>query len=117
MCKNHFSPVQCILPPYLTDKLVESDDKNISKIAVNTKFRSFRLRSDREFFKDTSTKEQAFLCALPKKSKVPVLKMEVYNCNRKPSTTGATLMWKESSAKLPADKDAKNVINAGSGTW
>src|SRR4051812_1241097 len=117
MCQNHFSPVQCILPPYLTDKLIESDDKNISKIAVNTKFRSFRLRNDREFFKDTSPTEQAILCAIPKKTKVPVLKMEVYNCKKKASTTGAPLLWKDSSPKLPADKDAKNVINGGRGTW
>ncbi|GEO09515.1 M4 family metallopeptidase [Segetibacter aerophilus] len=118
MCKNHFSPIQCILPPYLTDKLVDSENKNLSKIAVNTKFRSFRLRSDREFFKDTSATEQAILCAVAKKpTKVPVLKMEVYSCNRKASTTGATLLWSDTSPKLPTDKDAKNVINAGSGTW
>jgi Zn-dependent metalloprotease len=118
MCKNHFSPVQCILPPYLTDKLVDSPDKNLSKIAINTKFRSFRFRSDREFFKETSIKEQAILCAVAKKpAKVPVLKMEVYNCKKQASTTGADLLWSDSSAKLPADKDAKNVINGGSGTW
>jgi Zn-dependent metalloprotease len=118
MCQNHFSPVQCILPPYLTDKLVDSPDKNISKIAINTKFRSFRLRSDREFFKDTTSAEKTLLgVAVQKPAKVPVLKMEVYSCNKKPSTTGAKLLWNTASAKLPTDKDAKNVINGGRGTW
>lgn len=117
MCKSHFSPIQCILPPYLTDKLVDSQDKNISKIAINTKFRSFRFRSDREFFKDTTVAEQTLLCPVAKKpSKVPVLKMEVYDCKKAASTTGATLIYKD-SATLPTDKDAKNVINAGGGTW
>ena len=90
MCQNHFSPVECFLPPYLTDKLVESTDKNLAKIAINTKFRSFRLRSDRLFFKDTTETQKRLLgVAAPKAAKVPALKMEVYNCNKKPSTTGA----------------------------
>jgi Zn-dependent metalloprotease len=97
---------------------VDSPDKNLSKIAINSKFRSFRFRSDREFFKETTATEQAVLCAVAKKpAKVPVLKMEVYNCKKQASTSGATLVWTDSSPKLPADKDAKNVINAGSGTW
>jgi Zn-dependent metalloprotease len=118
MCKNHFSPAQCILPPYLTDKLVDSPDQNIAKIAINTKFRSFRFRSDREFFKDTSVAEQNILCAVAKKpAKTATLKMEVYNCAKKASTTGAALLWKSGTATLPKDKDAKNVIAAGTGTW
>lgn len=117
MCKNHFSPVQCILPPYLTDKLADSPDKNLSKVAINTKFRTFRLRSDREFFKETTNTQKSLLGIVSKPTKVPVLKMEVYNCKKKPSTTGATLLWKDSSSKLPADKDAKNVIIGGRGTW
>lgn len=118
MCQNHFSPVQCILPPYLTDKLIDSDDKSLSRVAVNTKFRNFRLRGDREFFKNTSVAEQKLL--FPRAAgagKTPALKMEVYNCRKKASTTGADLVWNTSSPKLPADKDAKNVIKAGQGTW
>jgi Zn-dependent metalloprotease len=118
MCTNHFSPIQCILPPYLTDKLVDSTNKNIAKIAINTKFRSFRFRSDRVFFKDASTAEQAILGVIANKpTKIPVLKMEVYDCKKKATTTGATLLWNDTSAKPPTDKDAKNVVNAGTGTW
>ncbi|MDQ6814321.1 MAG: M4 family metallopeptidase [Bacteroidota bacterium] len=43
--------------------------------------------------------------------------MEVYNCNKKASTTGASLLWKSSTTTLPKDKDAKSVITAGTGTW
>lgn len=118
MCKNHFSPVQCILPPYVTDKLAESPDRNLAKIAINTKFRSFRFRSDREFFKNTTSVQKSLLGVAPARpAKVPVLKMEVYNCRKQTSLSAAKLLWNSASAKLPADKDAKNVITAGSGTW
>ena len=118
MCHNHFSPVQCILPPYLTDKLADSPNKNLSKIALNTKFRNFRLRGDREFFKTINDQQKTLLGVMAAKPpKAAVLKMEVYNCNRAASTTSATLLWNTSSEKLPTDKDAKNVINAGKGTW
>lgn len=118
MCKNNFSPVQCIVPQYITNKLINSPDKNISKIAVNTKFRSYRFRSDREFFKNATTAEKTVLGLISKKkdlSKSPV--MEVYNCKKATSLTAATLIWKNSDTKLPADKDAKNVIKAGDATW
>lgn len=118
MCKNHFSPVQCIIPPYINDKLTDSPDKNISKIAINTKFRSFRFRSDREFFKNTNTEEKALLGLIPKKK--VILKspnMEVYNCKRSATLSNAALIWKDSDPKLPGDRDAKNVIKAGDATW
>lgn len=118
MCKNHFSPFQCIIPPYITDKLTESQDKNISRIAVNTKFRSFRFRSDRDFFNGANPTEKAILYAVAKKK--PVLTsqgMEVYNCKRSASLAAAALVWKNTDPKLPADKDAKNVIKAGDATW
>lgn len=118
MCKNHFSPIQCIVPPYLTDKLVESGDKELAKVAANTKFRSFRFRSDREFFKTASPAVKTALGVLPKKTvKHPTANVEVYNCKKQTSLSAATLVWKTGTAKLPADKDAKNVINAGNGTW
>ena len=118
MCKNHFHPVQCIIPPYMTDKLVNSPDKNISKIAIDTKFRSFRFRSDREFFRNTTSAEKLILGLIPKKkTELKSPQMEVYNCKKSTSLSTAALVWKDTDAKLPADKDAKNVINAGNDTW
>lgn len=117
MCKNHFSPVQCVIPPYIYDKLAGSADNNISKIAVNTKFRNFRFRSDREFFKNTSAAEKAALGIISQKVERQSPKLEVFNCNHLTSLSTASLIWKDSDTKLPEDEDAKNVINAGNDTW
>jgi len=118
MCNSHFSPVQCIIPPYLNDKLTESGDSEISKNAINTKFRSFRFRSDRDFFKDTNLKEKAILGAVSKKkAKIPTPKIEVYNCKKSTSLAAAQLIWGGGVIKLPADKDAKNVIKGAEATW
>jgi len=117
MCKTHFSPVQCIVPPYISNKLAESSDEDIARIAVNTKFRSYRFRSDRVFFKNASDAERVILGIVPEKKIAPIAKMEVYNCKKSTSLSAAALIWKDSDAKLPTDKDAKNVINAGRNTW
>ncbi|HEX8357040.1 MAG TPA: M4 family metallopeptidase [Segetibacter sp.] len=118
MCNQYFSSVQCIIPPYINDKLTTSTDKNIANNAVNAKFRSFRFRSDRDFIKNTNTQEKLVLGAISKKQdKLKVPRLEVYNCKKSTSLSAATLVWNDASTKLPADKDAKNVINGGKATW
>jgi Zn-dependent metalloprotease len=101
----------------MIDRLANSPDKDLSKIAVNTKFRSFRFRNDRIFFQNTSPEENAILCFAPKKKLAATAQMEVYNCKKSTTLSNAALVWKTADPKLPADKDAKNVIKAGDATW
>ncbi len=118
MCNHHFSKIQCIIPPYMNDKLLSSDNQAVQKIAANNKFRNNRIRSDREFFRKISPKEMMLLNVKPAKPKPGKhANVEVYNCKKKAATTGATLVWKTGTTKLPTDKDAKNVIIAGNATW
>jgi Zn-dependent metalloprotease len=118
MCKSHFAPVQCIIPPYINDKLVESTNKDIAANAVNTKFRSYRFRSDREFFKNTNDAEKSILCAIPNRSKATeTARLEVYDCQNAASITNAKLLWENENKSLPADQDATNVIQAADATW
>ncbi len=116
MCKN-FSRIQCIIPPYINKKLVDSPDPKISKAAVNNKFRSYRFRSDRDFFKDTTTQEKVMLGAIAMRPKPATPVIQVYNCKRAASTNKSPLVWKTGDAKKPADKDAKNVIEGAEATW
>lgn len=118
MCNNHFSPVQCILPPYINDKMLKSDDNALVKIALNNKFRNHRIRSDREFFRGINREEMVMITARPMKTnKIKQVDIEVYDCKKKASISTAALIWKSGSAKLPTDKDARNVIKGGNATW
>ncbi len=117
MCNNH-SPIRCIIPPYMEDKLKDSSNATVAKNAINSKFRSYRFRSDREFFKGTNEKEKTLLGAMSaRKSATPHVKLEVYNCKKGTDISKATLLWKTGSTKKPTDRDAKNVIAAGTDTW
>ena len=49
MCKNHRNPIQCILPPYITDKMKGSDSFKLED-ALDNELRNYRFRSDRKFF-------------------------------------------------------------------
>ncbi len=118
MCQNHFSPINCVVPPYMSNKLIDSADKALAKIAINTKFRSYRFRSDRVFFKNTTDREKMLLGAkVSKKATIQTPKMQVFDCKRSTSLAAAELIWTEASEKQPTDKDAKNVICGGDATW
>lgn len=117
MC-NHFSPLQCIIPPYINHKLTSSADRQLAAIAVNSKFRSYRFRTDREFIKNSTPEEKVILGAIaPKATSAKTSKIQVYNCKRGTSLNAAKLVWKTGSTKKPSDKDAKNVITGGDATW
>ncbi|MFB7253972.1 M4 family metallopeptidase [Streptomyces nojiriensis] len=40
-------PINCIIPPYILDKLVESDDREVRQAALNTLLTTARLRGER----------------------------------------------------------------------
>ena len=118
MCKTQFSKIQCIVPPYINKKILDTDDKELFKVAVNNKFRNNRIRNDRAFFSQISSAELGILSATSNRAKISkIANIEVYNCKRKAATTGAKLLWKTGALKLPTDSDAKNVIAGGTATW
>ena len=83
MCNNHFSKIQCIIPPYINNKVLETDDKALFKVAVNNKFRNNRIRNDRAFFSKISGAEMGILSATSTRGKISKTpNIEVYNCKK-----------------------------------
>ncbi len=118
MCTHHRSPVMCVVPPYMTDKLTKSTNKALAENAINSKFRSHRFRSDREFFSQSTLREKKVLGAVSAKATAPKkASLEIYNCKTGTSLSAARLIWKTGSKRLPKDKDAKNVKTGGESTW
>ena len=118
MCNHNHSPLQCIIPPYVNERLINSANSLTSKIAIDSKFKSFRIRTDRDFLTNLKSKEKDVLVDLakkPKPKKVPSL--EVYDCKKSTNIDTAALVWKTGATKKPTAKDAKNVITAGTATW
>lgn len=119
MCNhtNHFSAVQCIIPPYISDKLADSTNKKLATQAVKNQVESIKLRAKRNFI-DTLPKHQAqLLAAVSKPAKVTKLNMQVFNMNHGTTIANATLVWDNGTVVSKLDKQAKNAIAAGSATW
>ena len=53
MCKNHFNPIHCIIPPYMLTKLMESGNKKIADLAVNSNFRSYQVPERQDLFPES----------------------------------------------------------------
>ena len=93
MCKNHFNPVHCIIPPYMLARLMESDNKQVADLAVNTNFRSYRLRNDRNFFRAASLYEKIILGVIPEYPGAATMQMKVFDCKQTTDLARATLLW------------------------
>ena len=117
MCKNHLNPINCIIPPYMLAKLMESGNKKIADMAVNTNFRSYRFRNDRIFFQNASLRDKKILGLITKQTGKEIMRMEVYDCKQKTDLAGATLLWDTKNNQKITSLAGKNVIKGGKASW
>lgn len=111
MCRP--SPIQCIVPPYMIDKLIEKGTKTVAGRGVENKFRSYRFRSDRMFFSAASNFVRASL-VFGKKARAVKPVLDVYTAGNKTSLPGRLL---KRGKKGYSDKDAERVYQGGLQTW
>jgi len=117
MCKNHFNPVYCIIPPYMLTRLMESTNKKIADLAINSNFRSFRFFNDRSFFQKASLHEKTILGVITKQAAKEAMQMEVYDCKQKTDLSGAILLWDSKTNQKITSIAGKNVIKGGKASW
>jgi Zn-dependent metalloprotease len=117
MCKNHYNPIHCIIPPYMLTKLMESGNKKIADLAINSNFRSYRFRNDRIFFHKATLQEKKILGLIANQTGPVKMQMEVYDCNQKTDLTGATLLWDSRNNQKLTSVAGKNVIKGGKASW
>jgi Zn-dependent metalloprotease len=113
MCTNHRNPIQCILPPYIADKMKQS--KKIKKEeSLDNEFRNNRFRSDRNFFANLEIEEQNLLAIKKTKVGKPKPIIEIHNLEKGYSLPGKKMMTADEIAK---DKVATHVKQGVLHTW
>lgn len=117
MCKNHIKPIHCIIPPYMLTRLMESTNKKIADLAINSNFRSFRFFNDRSFFHKASLHEKNILGVITKQAAKEAMQMEVYDCKQKTDLSGAILLWDSKTNQKITSIAGKNVIKGGKASW
>ena len=117
MCKSHFNPIHCIIPPYMLTRLMESGNKKIADLAIKSNFRSFRFRNDRIFFQKASQHEKDILGLIDKQPGKEIMQMEVYDCRQKTDLIGATLLWDSKNNQKITSVAGKKVIKGGKASW
>ena len=117
MCKNHFNQIHCIVPPYMLNKLMESGNKKVADLAINSNFRSFRFRNDRSFFQKSSLHEKTILGVIAKAAGNISMQMTVYDCKQKTDFTSAVKLWDSKTNNKVSSSAAKNVIKGGKASW
>ena len=120
MCNRHdgFNPVQCIIPPYIGDKLSDNSEKKIAQRAIKNLVETVKLRAKREFVASLKKSQVNLLHpAAAKKKVVAKLNMQVYDMKHGTEPSGSQLVWDNGKIIKTLDKTAKNVVAAGSATW
>jgi len=118
MCRNNFhNPIQCIIPPYISDKLLDAAGSAKLLIALNNELRSSRFRNDRAFFGNLTEKQRTVLAKPARAPKKPVMKMQVYDMEHDTVLSNGKLVWNNGKVIKTMDTDTKNVVAAGTATW
>ena len=119
MCRhnNNFNPVQCIIPPYIGERLISSKNKKTAKTALQNHFRTSRFRSDREFMSSLTDEQRTLFIPKYQTKKKATLNMQVYDMKHGTHPSAAQLIWDNGKVLKQLDSDAKNVVAAGSATW
>jgi Zn-dependent metalloprotease len=120
MCTNNLrhDRIRCIIPPYINDRLMTTDDNDEAKSALDSQKFSSKIRAKREFIAShIKTFSSIMAPKEAKAAKKATLNMEVYDIRHNTDPALATLLWRNGEAQGKLDKDAKNVIKAGRGTW
>ena len=112
MCTNYRNPIQCILPPYISDKM--KDNPKIDKEeSLDNQLRNFRFRSDRKFFSALPPKELKAFAMSKAKATTPKAVIELYDVGQGYSLPGT----KMTKAGIASYKNAQNVLNGVNDTW
>jgi Zn-dependent metalloprotease len=112
MCLNRHHPIQCILPPYISDKIIDQADIPLSE-SLDNDFRNYRFRSDRKFFSALPEAGMEMMAITKKKALKPRPIIEIYSAGKKYSLPGKKL----TPAAIAKDKEAKLVKNGVKRTW
>ncbi|MEJ7586947.1 MAG: M4 family metallopeptidase, partial [Ferruginibacter sp.] len=117
MCNHHeFNPVQCILPPYIGDKLSANNNKKIAQRAVKNLVETIKLRAKREFVAGLTESQIILLEPRGAKKKAAKLNMQVYDMKHGRDPSAAQLVWNNGKVIKTLDKTGKNVVLAGTAT-
>jgi len=101
----------------MSQKLAENSDKKIAQKALQNQVETVKLRAKANFI-STLPKHQRMLLNTPvKPTKTAKLNMQVFNLKHGTNTAAASLVWNNGKIVTPLDKQAKNAVTGGTGTW
>ena len=112
MCNNHRNPIQCILPPYITDKMKENDNFRVED-ALDNELRNYRFRSDRKFFSSLPARDLEMFAIKKITTVKPKAVIEIYDAANDTKLPGK----KMTKTVIDNDSDAKNVLSGAQYTW
>ena len=116
-CTTHRHPINCIIPPYLVDKLAKSKNEKLVKIGLKNKMISQNQRKSRYFYGNLTMREKMILN--PKLSQRtaavvnPKPKIEIYDSLNTLMLPGK----KVSNPSLSSDPDVKRAFKGSKFTW
>lgn len=113
-CKPR-NPLACIIPPYMVDKLAKSKDQKISKLGVNNKIESAKLRYERSFLKKLDTRSKNIIkpAVKAKATATPTARIDIFDSEQ----TTARQWTRISNPTTSTDADVRRAYSGSKSTW
>lgn len=117
MCKtcNFRHPLQCIIPPYMVDKLIKNKDEKISKLGLVNKIESSKLRYERSLIQSLDKKSKQSIKTIVARSAAPTAspRIDIYDSEH----TKARQWTRINNPASSADADVRRAYQGSKITW
>jgi Zn-dependent metalloprotease len=101
----------------MLNKMMESGNKKVADLAINSSFRTNRFRSDRIFFRAATFYQKTILGAATNETGTTAMQMEVYDCKQTTDLSNAGLIWDTKNNQKLISVAGKNAITGGKASW
>jgi len=109
------NPIECIIPPYMVDKLAKSKDEKISKLGVTNKIESAKLRYERAFIKKLDAKSRNIIkpATTGRNAIAATPRIDIYDSEN----TSARQWTRITNPAFSADADVRRAYSGSKATW
>lgn len=116
MCQNKRHPIQCIIPPYIADKVSKPTPGDAGMQIDSNQMAETRIRNKRKALSKLSNARRSFMASAFMSVNANEMMVELYDAGQLPILPGE-MLWTTGQSPKPRNKTAKEAIRGAEKTW
>ena len=116
MCQHKRHPLQCIIPPYMSDKIYKPLSRDGDSDTDPNLGGERRFRNKRKALSEFSNTQRSLITNKLNATDADKMSIKLYDAGQLPILPGE-LLWQSGQSPKPKDKAAKEALLGGEKTW